>query len=133
MPIDPPKLEDVFNPEPPPTSTAKPSGSRGKASGKPKSTPEQKKLKSDFRFDDDSKPTFHDGEPFTDGEPRKNFSTKIYPALQNKVEGIVLLSKTTGMPRGAKTVVGVIQEALARYIETIEKEDDLKIPRPYGT
>ena len=97
-----------------------------KATGTPRKTPEQRKLKSDVRF--------RDADFVTEaGESRKNFSTKISPALIAKVNGIVLMSKMRGVPRGADSVVAVVQEALARYVEEIEKGDQLEIPIPYGS
>ncbi len=95
---------------------------RTRATGKPKTGPQQKVLASDRKIMDD---------PYTDGGPRRNFSTKLFPELADKIKGVVYMSKMTGAPRGFDTEVKVIQEALGRFFATIEEEDGLEIPMPY--
>lgn len=97
-------------------------GRRG-ATGRALPTPKPKALKSDARFL---------GEDAFEDTQRKNFSTKIYPELEAKIQGIVTLAKMSGQPRGMTSVVAVIQEAVSRYVETIEKEDGLSIPKMHG-
>jgi hypothetical protein len=67
-----------------------------------------------------------------DDTTRKNFSTKIYPELEAKIQGIVTLSKMTGQPAGMTSVVAVIQEAVSRYVATVEEQDKLQIPKMHG-
>ena len=82
----------------------------------------KKLLDSDARFLDDERYAGN----------RKNFSTKLSPELEAKIQGIATLAKMTGQPAGLNSVVAVVHEALARFVETVEYQDKLTIPKMHG-
>ncbi|GLY54831.1 hypothetical protein [Lentzea sp. NBRC 102530] len=98
------------------TPEPKKSGSAGRGGAK------KKLLESDARFLDDERYAGN----------RKNFSTKLSPELEAKLQGIATLSKMTGQPAGLNSVVAVVHEAVARFVETVEYQDKLQIPKMHG-
>jgi hypothetical protein len=114
--------EDVSTEETPPqesvkkTPAPKSTGSAGRGGAK------KRVLESDARFLDDERYAGN----------RKNFSTKLSPELEAKIQGIATLAKMTGQPGGLNSVVNVVHEALARFVETVEYQDKLQIPKMHG-
>lgn len=82
--------------------------------------PAQKKMESDVRFSDEY-----------DDSLRVSYSLKLHPDLLRQLKGIVLRARMTGQPKGIKTIAGVFEEALARYVDTVKRVDGLEIPLPY--
>jgi hypothetical protein len=125
-PFNPPGDQDGAKPETTEQGTGDQEATTKRTTSKARgrsSTKKTEKLASDGRY--------LDPELFDD-TTRKNFSTKIYPELEAKIQGIVTLSKMTGQPAGMTSVVAVIQEAVSRYVATVEEQDKLQIPKMHG-